>query len=69
MITYIVRYIIDHLSEKEIAQETGVLFVDLYHESGINRDNFEDYLFDGLHPNDAGNKVVIDLLTKKFNLD
>ena len=55
--------------EKKIAEETGVLFVDLYHESGINRDNFEDYLFDGLHPNDAGNKVVIDLLTKKFNLD
>ncbi len=55
--------------EKKIAEETGVLFVDLYHESGINRDNFKDYLFDGLHPNDAGNKVVIDLLTKKFNLD
>lgn len=55
--------------EKKIAEETGVLFVDLYHESGINRDNFEDYLFDGLHPNDEGNKIVIDLLTKKFNLD
>ena len=55
--------------EKKIAEETGVLFIDLYHESGINRDNFEDYLFDGLHPNDAGNKIVIDLLTKQFNQD
>ena len=55
--------------EKKIAEETGVLFIDLYHESGINRDNFKDYLFDGLHPNDAGNKIVIDLLTKQFNQD
>ena len=55
--------------EKKIAEETGVLFIDLYHESGINRDNFKDYLFDGLHPNDAGNRIVIDLLTKQFNQD
>ncbi len=53
--------------ERKICSETGVSFVDYYHESGINRDNLWDYLYDGLHPNDAGNDIMIDLIKKKLN--
>lgn len=55
--------------EQQICEETGVSFVDFYDESGINRDNLFDFLFDGLHPNDAGNQVLIDMITEKLNLE
>lgn len=44
--------------EKEIAEEYGVEWIDLYYESGIWEDNVERYLFDGLHPTDEG-KIVL----------
>ena len=53
--------------EKKICAETGVSFVDYYYESGINRENLWDYLYDGLHPNDAGNDIMIDLIKEKLN--
>ena len=35
--------------EKEIAAEYGLTCVDNFYGSGINRDNFKEYLYDGLH--------------------
>lgn len=56
-------------AERKIAEETGVVFIDFYHESGINRENLWTYLFDGLHPSELGNTVLIDLITEKLNLE
>ena len=44
--------------EMEIATEYGVEILDAYHESGIWEENIEEYLFDYLHPNDAGNTLL-----------
>lgn len=55
--------------ERELALETGVSFVDYYHDSSINRDNWKDYLFDGLHMNDEGNRVLIELILEKLKQD
>ena len=43
--------------EKEIAEEFGVEWIDMYHESGIWEENAAEYLFDGLHLTDKG-KVI-----------
>lgn len=55
-------------AERKTAEETGVVFIDFYHESGINRGNLWDYLFDGLHPNEQGNDVLVGQITEKLNL-
>ena len=44
--------------EQEIAAEYGVEILDAYHESGIWEENIEEYLFDYLHPNEAGNILL-----------
>lgn len=53
-------------AEKEACLELGVDFVDFYNDSGITRDNVWDYLFDGLHPGEAGNEVMLDLIMEKL---
>jgi len=40
--------------EKEIAQEYGVEWIDMFYESGIWEDNLANYLYDGLHPSAEG---------------
>lgn len=54
-------------AERKVCEELGVSFVDFYHESGITRDNVMEYLFDGLHPSDYGNQVLLDLIIKEFD--
>ncbi|MCQ2518997.1 MAG: SGNH/GDSL hydrolase family protein [Lachnospiraceae bacterium] len=53
-------------AEKAACAELGIDFVDFYNDSGITRDNVWDYLFDGLHPGEAGNKVMLELIMEKL---
>ena len=46
--------------EKEIAAEYGVICVDNFNESGITKDNYKDYLYDGLHSHQGGNLLIAD---------
>lgn len=41
--------------EKEVAAEYGLTCVDNFNESGINKDNYREYLYDGLHSHQGGN--------------
>ncbi len=49
-------------AELEVAKELGVEIIDLYHGIDINADNFSEYLYDGLHYNDEGRKIVADII-------
>lgn len=42
---------------KEICQSRGVECLDMYTLSGINKDNYSMYLYDGTHMNETGKKV------------
>ena len=49
-------------AELEVAKDMDVDIIDLYHGLDINADNFSDYLYDGLHYNDEGRKMVADVI-------
>jgi len=55
--------------EKEIAEEYGVEWIDMYHGSGIWEDNIDTYLFDKLHPTVEGvmllGNMIADYLEKE----
>lgn len=42
---------------KDICNRMSVPYFDCYNESGITEQNQKDYLRDGLHPNEAGNRI------------
>lgn len=44
--------------EKEIAKEYGLYVIDNFTEIDINKDNYEEYLPGGLHPNLEGNTLI-----------
>lgn len=44
--------------ELEIAAEYGIYVIDDFHEIDINKDNYEQYLPGGLHPNLEGNQLL-----------
>ena len=44
--------------EKEVAAEYGLICVDNFHGSGINRDNYKEYLYDGLHTLEEANALI-----------
>lgn len=46
--------------EKEIAEEYGLYLIDNFTEIDINKDNYEEYLPGGLHPNLEGNTLIAD---------
>lgn len=51
-------------AEAEIAEELGVEFLDLYHDV-YPHEKWEDwkiYTFDGVHPNEAGRKLLADII-------
>ncbi len=52
---YLEEYV---MIECEIAKEFQVEWIDAYHESGIDKDTFKDYLSDGLHLNEAGRELL-----------
>ena len=45
-------------AEKEIASAYGIYLIDDYTETGINRSNYKDYLFDGLHGSEEGKEYI-----------
>ena len=59
---------------QQIANETNCCFVDLYNNSGINEENFSEYMADGdLHPNyfgmDCITQCFIDALVERYVSD
>ena len=56
-------YLEDYVNaEIEVAQEMDVEVIDLYHEMGIDENNFTEYLFDGLHYNEETREIVADII-------
>lgn len=53
-------------AEKRICTEQNVSFIDFYHNSGINSDNYTDYLYDGLHTNAGGNNILANMIYEKI---
>ena len=49
-------------AELELAEELGVEIIDLYHGIDMHSDNFEDYLYDGLHFNEEGRKLMAEII-------
>lgn len=49
-------------AELSVAEELGVEIIDLYHIMDMNKDNFDTYLYDGLHFNEYGREIVADIL-------
>lgn len=49
-------------AEISVAKELGVEIIDLYHTMDMNRENFDTYLYDGLHFNEYGREIVADIL-------
>ena len=47
-----------------ISDVYGVQVVDIRHTSGINESNAGRYLADGLHPNESGNKLVAEAISR-----
>lgn len=51
-------------AELVVAEEMGVEIVDLYHLLDMNQENFDTYLYDGLHFNEYGREIVADILAE-----
>ncbi|MBO4679308.1 MAG: SGNH/GDSL hydrolase family protein [Lachnospiraceae bacterium] len=50
--------------EKEVAAEYGLTFVDNLNGSGINKDNYKKYLYDGLHAHQDGNLLIAENIVR-----
>ena len=50
--------------EKEVAAEYGLTCVDNFYGSGITRENFKTYLYDGLHTLEEANQLIVDNIVK-----
>ena len=56
-------YLEDYVNaEISLAEEMDVEIIDLYHILDMNKNNFETYLFDGLHFGEYGRKIVADII-------
>lgn len=66
-------YLRDYVEkEKEIAAEYGVYLIDDFTEIDINKDNYEQYIPGGLHPNLEGNTLIAENICrhlKELNAD
>lgn len=52
--------------EQQIAAQYGVICINAYDNSGINRENAKEYLMDGLHLSDKGVRLVGEYLAKEL---
>ena len=50
--------------EKEVAAEYGLTCVDNFSGSGINKDNYKEYLYDGLHSHQGGNVLMAENIVR-----
>lgn len=58
-------YLEDYVNEElGLAKEMDIEIIDLYHGLNINKNNYETYLYDGLHFNEYGRKVVAEILAE-----
>ncbi len=58
-------YLEDYVdAELSLAKELDIEIIDLYHTLDINKDNLETYVYDGLHFNEYGRKVVADIMAE-----
>ncbi len=55
------------IKEADAAMDCGVSFIDNYYGT-INEDNYEDYMTDYMHYNDAGREKLADRIAKIINL-
>ena len=56
-------YLEDYVNaEIEVAKEMNVEVIDLYHEMGIDGDNFLEYFMDGLHYTEETRDIVADII-------
>lgn len=46
--------------EQQVCEETGVIFVDNYHQDIITRETMDAYYLDGLHLNEEGRRFLAD---------
>ncbi len=53
--------------ELEIGQQYGLTVIDNYHYSGIDRENWEQYLEDGMHPNEAGRELLAEQMAEALS--
>lgn len=42
---------------KQVCQKRGIIYLDMFTLSGINKDNYSMYLYDGTHMNEEGKKI------------
>lgn len=52
--------------EQQIAGAYGIVCIDAYHESGIRKENWENYLYDGLHPSKEGISLLGEFLAEQL---
>lgn len=55
--------------EQQVCEEFGVIFVDNYHNSIINKENLMQYSLDGLHLNEQGRQVIADRIVEVLALN
>lgn len=48
----------------EIAEENGAYLIDNYHASVITEENLDEYLSDGVHPNETGRLAIADRIIR-----
>lgn len=52
---------------ERVALENSAMYVDFYHDSGIDKNNYTRYLYDGLHTNAEGNEILGNLIWTVIN--
>lgn len=53
--------------EQQVCEDTGVIFVDNYHQDVITRETMDAYYLDGLHLNEAGRQFLADNIVKALD--
>ncbi len=54
---------------KEVAQIKQVKFIDLYHDFPISKETSQRYLYDGLHPNSDGMRIIGERMKEEIEAD
>lgn len=53
--------------ERKVCSEQNITFIDFYNNGGINATNCEEYLYDGLHTNGAGNEILARMIKSEID--
>lgn len=55
-------------AEKKVCKLYAIPVIDLFHESGIEKKNLKRYTIDNLHPNDAGHKLIANVIIRELKM-